>query len=113
MGYETSFKIALLGNEDTSVVDEVIKALCLHTPYRHWGTSRKWSPGKITGDDCTWSHHQRDMGFISTLFPTITFEVEGAGAEQGDVWKEYYLNGKTARYEAVFTIPEYNPDDLT
>jgi len=113
MGYDTSFKIALIGNEDLSIVDEVVKSLRLHTPYKLWNTKNKWAPDRITTDNCSWTHHTRDMKLISTLFPLITFEVEGSGEEQGDVWKEYFLNGKTARYEAVITIPEYNSDDLT
>ena len=60
----------------------------------------------------TWYDHSVDMLKVSNAFPKVHFILSGEGENNGDVWEQHFIDGKTARYDAVITIPPLNPDDL-
>lgn len=43
--------------------------------------------------------------------PYLVFELRGEG-EEGDIWAEYYVNGKMHRAEAEIRVAEFDPAKL-
>ena len=64
------------------------------------------------GEETKWYSHENDMRKLSNKFRDVLFELEGEGEESGDMWKEYYKNGKMQRCNAEFVFPEYNELEL-
>ena len=57
-----------------------------------------------------WYDHKDDMLKISKEYPDILFTVDGDGEDQGDVWREYYKNGRMQRVEPKVIWPEFDED---
>lgn len=53
----------------------------------------------------TWYDHDAEMGKLSIAFPDILFTLWGYGQEADDLWKKYYLNGKSQLARAIITYP--------
>jgi hypothetical protein len=45
---------------------------------------------------------------MSKAIPHVLFTLEGIGEEQGDHWKEYYLDGKMQRCPAAIIFPPFD-----
>ena len=60
------------------------------------------------GEGCKWYSHEDDMRKFSIKFKVVLFELSGEGEESGDVWKEYYKNGKMQRCKAELVFSEYD-----
>ena len=58
-------------------------------------------------DTCKWYEHAEDMMHIAEKFPALYFELEGAGEEFGDFWREYYhdMDIEECRGEIVYEQP--------
>lgn len=84
MGYHTDFKLS-----QTRVIidqDELIDTLNELTDY-------EWEDDlTIGGKWYDWSEH---MVVLSLKYPNTAFMLEGDGEEQGDVWRAFYLAGKS------------------
>jgi hypothetical protein len=61
-------------------------------------------------DACSWYFWMEDMVMISKAFPTVLFEITGAGEEAGDLWRAHFLNGRYCKQHAVF--PDFSTDLL-
>ena len=65
-----------------------------------------------TNNKCAWYEHERDMIKLSILFPDIVFDLCGDGADPGDIWRKYFLNGKVQRCNAKITFDEFDSRKL-
>ena len=54
---------------------------------------------------CKWYEHNEDMTLMSKDIPNVLFALAGEGEESGDLWRAYYLNGKTWRSKAEIVYP--------
>jgi len=45
------------------------------------------------------------MTLMSKDIPNVLFALAGEGEESGDLWRAYYLNGKTWRSKAEIVYP--------
>ena len=64
-------------------------------------------------EDCTkWYKHERDLRSFSALHPKVIFKLIGEGEETGDLWHEYYMNGKMQLCKSVISYPQFNSDLL-
>ena len=45
-------------------------------------------------EEVEWKDHAAVMVVMSEKFPKMTFELTGDGQSYGDLWKEYYHDGK-------------------
>ena len=52
------------------------------------------------------------MKEFSKLFPIALFSLSGEGEEQGDIWVEYYQNGKMQEAMAKITYEEFDVNKL-
>ena len=59
-----------------------------------------------------WYNHKEDMLTYSKLHPKTLFKLSGEGEESGDLWQEYYLNGKMQRIVGEIIFAEYDESKL-
>jgi hypothetical protein len=52
------------------------------------------------------------MRKVSKHYPDLVFKLSGEGEESGDVWVEYYKNGKMQRCSTKITFDEYDESKL-
>lgn len=65
-----------------------------------------------TSDPMKWYEHEEEMREISRAFPHILFKLHGEGEETGDIWNEYYRDGKMQRCNAEIIIPPFDENKL-
>ena len=63
-------------------------------------------------DECKWYEWENDMKRLSGDFPDILFTLEGEGEDSGDVWKAYFLGGKSQVCKAKLTFDEFDRSKL-
>lgn len=68
--------------------------------------------GNPFNDSCKWYSHQKDMIEYSLRYPDTVFELSGEGEESGDIWKEYYKNGKVQVCKVVITFEKFDESKL-
>jgi len=62
------------------------------------GTGEEWE---------RWYGIEKDMREFSLKYPGVLFEFTNEG-EDGDRWKEYYMDGKYLMASAIITYPEFD-----
>ena len=65
-----------------------------------------------TYQSCKWYGHETDMKRFSEKHPEALFKLSGEGEESGDIWDEYYRDGKVQVCKARIVKPVFNPDLL-
>ena len=63
-------------------------------------------------DQCKWYEHTEDMCRVSKKYPNVIFSLYGNGEENGDMWVEYFMNGKFQVEKAVITYADFDPEKL-
>jgi hypothetical protein len=53
-----------------------------------------------------------DMLRVSKKYPNVIFSLYGNGEENGDMWVEYFMNGKVQTERAVITYADFDPEKL-
>lgn len=61
------------------------------------------------GDTLKWYDHDSDMWELSDKFPRAVFKLHGEGEESGDIWTNWYKNGKSHRWTPVIKEPDFDP----
>lgn len=100
MGYYTRYK---LGTEidGGSVVDH------------ENGISALAGYGNLFNDETyKWYDHEENMRQYSTIYPKTLFILEGEGEKPGDLWVEYYKNGRRQLCKGVITYDPYDESKL-
>lgn len=65
------------------------------------------------GETVKWYSHEKDMRAHSINWPELMFTLEGEGEEAGDIWVEYYKNGKMQRCSAKITFDAFDDSKLS
>jgi|LakMenEpi03Aug12_release.lakeMendotaPanAssembly.Ray.scaffolds.fasta_scaffold51249_3 hypothetical protein len=60
-----------------------------------------------------WYEHETDMRSYSLEHPNTLFKLSGEGEESGDIWAEYYLNGKMQRVIAIIVFEDFDESKLS
>lgn len=100
MGYYTSHTLEIIEGDDytTDYKEEIGKESGYGNPF---------------GESCKWYDHEKDMRSFSKKHPKTIFKLSGEGEEAGDIWHEYYLNGKMQRTKAKIVFEKYDPSKLS
>jgi len=99
MGYYTTHKLEIISGDD-------------------YVTDYKAEISKSTGyadcfsEEIKWYEHEKDMRNFSEKHPGVLFKLSGEGEDNGDIWVEYYKNGKMQRCKADIVIEGYNENNL-
>lgn len=100
MGYYTRHKLEILEGNDFST--DYKKEISDLSGYRN-----------AFEYEIKWCEHQRDMIEYSKLHPKVVFKLSGEGEESGDLWVEYYQNGKFQREKTQIVIAGFDPSKLS
>lgn len=65
-----------------------------------------------TAESCKWYDHESDLKNFSALRPDALFKLSGEGEEAGDLWIEYYQNGKMQLCKGKITFDEFDCNKL-
>lgn len=63
-------------------------------------------------EEIKWYDHEKHMREYSLKHPETVFALKGEGEESGDIWVEYYKNGKMQREKAKIVVDEYDEAKL-
>ena len=103
MGYYTRHELSI-----PSGSDDLIEA------FR--GVSEEASYALLSNGDsdesCKWYRHQDELKSFSLLHPEALFKLSGEGEESGDIWVEYYQNGKMQLCKAKIVFDSFNEELL-
>jgi hypothetical protein len=99
MGYYTYYKLEIVsGNDSTTHYEKEISELSGY--------------GSCFDDSIKWYEHEKDMRQYSLKHPNTLFKLSGEGEESGDIWQEYYLNGKMQRVTAIIVFGDFDESKL-
>jgi len=59
-------------------------------------------------DSCKWYRHQDELKNFSLLHPEALFKLSGEGEESGDIWHEYYQDGKMQICKAQIVFADFD-----
>lgn len=99
MGYSTSFEMSVYEGDKT--IAEI-----LNENEDFGGLDYAVDSDGETSDSVKWYKHEADTLELSVKYPDITFQLNGEGEDQGDVWRKYFRNGKVVSVYAQITFPE-------
>jgi len=99
MGYYTRFSLSVISGDDHETDYE-----------KEIGEISEY--GSCFEDTIKWYSYQEDMKVLSLRHPNTLFKLSGVGEESGDLWNEYYLNGKFQRCKAIVSYEEYDESKL-
>ena len=63
-------------------------------------------------DEIKWYEREENMIEFSKQHPQTLFKIIGEGEEPGDLWHEYYLNGKVQKCKGEITYTPFDPSKL-
>lgn len=103
MGYYTRHELDVIEGEDVVNNDEnfenVFNEICDYN-------------FSSLEESIKWYDHEENMRAISEKYPNSVFRLNGEGEESGDLWNEYYQNGKMQRCKAQITYEPYDKSKL-
>lgn len=97
MGYYTDYELTVTGDIDH---DQLLDTLSEITGYT-WDND-------LTLSDVKWYDYKGHMKIISTMFPDVVFTLHGDGEENGDIWQQYFKNGKSQYAKAEITFEKFD-----
>jgi len=100
MGYYTQHQLTV----SEGFVQEHVEQISLISGY---------SQDLFEGEEVKWYSHEKDMRAHSLNWPELLFTLKGEGEESGDIWIEYYKNGKMQRCKARVVFDDFDESKLT
>lgn len=111
MGYYTRYNLSIKENRSNISDDEIIKLTV--EKLEKLDVIDYALDEKLEGcDSVKWYDHEEQMRKVSTEIKDVLFLLDGEGEESGDVWKEYYLNGKMQDCKAELIFPKFDEKKL-
>ncbi|CAM0055225.1 hypothetical protein VPHK460_0175 [Vibrio phage K460] len=101
MGYYTDYTVEV---ENGDPFEEVLDAIKEQSDYSGWDGNEL--------RDVKWYRYRDDVKYISRRFPDKLIVVSGEGEESGDVWREYFLDGKSHCVKAKFAFEDFDKNKL-
>lgn len=124
MSYNTAYKLRVINPTDESdmifpqIVDNYIRGELKNiypedfSEFRYCLSSIN-NKTYLSGEPGSWYYHSDSMERLSAKFPDYLFFLSGEGEESGDVWREYYFNGKLfKRSEPLVSWPVVNFSEI-
>lgn len=63
-------------------------------------------------EECKWYDSDKDMEAFSKKHPNTLFLLEGEGEESGDIWKQYWRNGKVQTVQGVIIFEPFDESKM-
>jgi len=99
MGYYTRYELEVVKG-DIGLIEKL----------RDWSYEASYAITN-TGDSCEpckWHGRQDELMAFSSLHKKALFKLSGEGKESGDIWREYYQNGKMQRCTVEIVFSDFN-----
>lgn len=116
MGYYTRYKLKIRDVDKDKKINTTLQHEILTKLYGIYGGYK--NPIGITyfeqimPEECKWYDHREHMTKLSKLYPNVLLELTGEGEDPGDLWKEYYKNGKMQFVKAQIIYEEFDESKL-
>tara|TARA_R110002020_G_scaffold49068_1_gene140010 strand:+ start:355 stop:663 length:309 start_codon:yes stop_codon:yes gene_type:complete len=101
MGYYTDYTVEV---ENGDPFDRVLDAIKEKSFYS------SWVGNALEGEK--WYSQSDDVKAVSEVYPDKLIVVSGEGEESGDIWREYFLNGKSQYVKAKLTFEDFDKNKL-
>ena len=111
MGYFTRYSLQLTYDTDSESNDEV-KNKVIKKLYEMNLMGFVFNKSLESNQSATWYTYHEDMLCLSTFFPDIIFRLDGYGEDDGDIWREYYLDGKYQKAKANLVFDAFDEEKL-
>ena len=102
MGYYTRHELEVLG-------DTIGGDVGYHS---HAITEASGYSNIFEGEEIKWYKHREEMKTYSKKYPDLIFKLSGEGEESGDIWNEYYQDGKMQFCKAKIVFDEFDASKL-
>lgn len=66
--------------------------------------NKKFYDIDLESDEVKWYEYAEDMCKLSAALPSVIFQLEGEGEENGDLWKAWYKGGRQIIHHAEIVI---------
>lgn len=109
MGYYTNHDITLIKKEE-NLTDQQVKECENAIREIAVDVSEDFDKDDPEAPLCfqaKWYDRQADLEELSTKHPGIIIQVDCEG-EDGELWRERYLNGDAEMHDAIITYPEFD-----
>ena len=103
MGYYTRYELEVVEGNDELIGE-----------FREDNENAQWAIDNYgdSEEECKWYTHGEDLTAFSKKHPEALFKLSGEGEESGDMWAQYFKNGKSQRCQAIVTFEEYDETKL-
>lgn len=109
MGYYTRYNGSVISGADEKDVAAAINKL---PEFNYKDVEFSCIDDVIAQDEEKWYDFREDIQEISKQFPDALIYIHGEGEDKHDMWDAYFKNGKSVRYMAQITYPEFDARDL-
>lgn len=117
MGYYTDFSLTFQGDENdikniTSILlDEDYPENCPDNiePISY---SFHKSGDELKLGGVKWYEYKENMKSLSAAFPNVLFILNGWGEETGDIWRNFFKDGKVQVAKTQIVFDEFDPEEL-
>lgn len=103
MGYYTSYELEI-NKGDGSVITNLLA--------ENEDAAYAIGENGESKEESKWYNHEKDLRDFSKKHPDTLFKLIGEGEESGDIWHEYYLDGKMQRCKAELVFDDYDENKL-
>ena len=80
----------------------------ISTKFSDYGIDDGDKLGYVFEDGCKWYECNEDMITISKKFPNVLFQLDGNGEEDGDLWRNFFLNGNVQCTQVDIVYEEFD-----
>jgi hypothetical protein len=74
--------------------------------------NKKFYDITLESDEVKWYEHAEDMCKLSEALPSVIFQLEGEGEENGDLWKAWYKDGRQVIHQAEIVIKPLDENEF-
>lgn len=109
MGYYTDFKLKVSPDVAAEIMSDFEAFNAIFEELTNYTLEDDLTMGGVK-----WYDHDKNMIELSKLYPDAIWQVDGVGEEDGDIWRTYYMNGKSqsANTKVVVTYDEFDVSKL-
>lgn len=113
MGYQTSHELLVLKRDNQKLVP--FDSMDIIAELREFSEEADYAldDSGETNESCKWYDHEKELREFSTRYPDLIFKLHGEGEESGDLWDEWYKDGKMQKCKAIITYPDFNQSKLS
>lgn len=107
MGYYTQYTLSVYEGDET-----ISEILAVETEETFAGLRYAINDEGGCVDGVKWYDHDDDVTALSKRNPGVVFKLYGEGEESGDVWTQYFKDGKTQYCPAQITFEPFDEEKL-